>query len=36
MTLVDQDKAWVDISEPAGRPDLAGVIIYVRPDAANR
>ena len=31
MTLVDQGKAWVDISEPAGRPDLAGVVIYVRP-----
>ncbi len=36
MTLVDQGKAWVDISQPAGRPDLAGVVIYVRPDAANR
>ncbi len=36
MTLVDQGKAWVDISQPAGRPDLAGAVIYVRPDAANR
>jgi hypothetical protein len=36
MTLVDQGRAWVDISQPAGRPDLAGVVIYVRPDAANR
>ncbi len=36
MTLVDQGKAWVDISEPVGRPDLAGVVIYVRPDAATR
>ncbi len=36
MTLVDQGKAWVDISEPVGRPDLAGAVIYVRPDAANR
>ena len=36
MTLVDQGKAWVDISEPAGRPDLAGAVIYVRPDATNR
>lgn len=36
MTLVDQGKAWVDISQPVGRPDLAGVVIYVRPDAANR
>ncbi len=30
MTLVDQGRAWVDISQPAGRPDLAGVILYVR------
>lgn len=36
MTLVDQGKAWVDISQPVGRPDLAGVVIYVRPDAVNR
>ncbi|MHB8284129.1 MAG: hypothetical protein ACYDD1_05585 [Caulobacteraceae bacterium] len=36
MTLVDQGRAWVDISEPAGRPDLAGAIVYVRPDAAGR
>ena len=36
MTLVDQGKAWVDISQPAGRPDLAGVIIYVRPEAATQ
>ena len=36
MTLVDQGRAWVDISEPVGRPDLAGVVIYVRPDAASR
>ncbi len=36
MTLVDQGKAWVDISQPAGRPDLAGAIVYVRPDAAKR
>jgi hypothetical protein len=36
MTLVDQGRAWVDISQPVGRPDLAGVVIYVRPDAANR
>lgn len=35
MTLVDQGKAWVDISQPVGRPDLAGAVIYVRPDAAN-
>ena len=36
MTLVEQDRAWVDISGPAGRPDLAGVVIYVRPDAATK
>ncbi len=36
MTLVDQGKAWVDISEPAGRPDLASAIVYVRPGAENR
>lgn len=36
MTLVDQGRAWVDISQPAGRPDLAGVVIYVRPDSANK
>lgn len=36
MTLVDQGRAWVDISQPVGRPDLAGVVIYVRPDAASR
>jgi hypothetical protein len=36
MTLVDQGKAWVDISEPAGRPDLAGAVVYVRPDAESR
>ncbi len=36
MTLVDQGKAWVDISEPAGRPDLAGAVVYVRPDATSR
>jgi hypothetical protein len=36
MTLVEQGRAWVDISQPAGRPDLAGAVVYVRPDAANR
>ncbi len=36
MTLVDQGKEWVDISQPVGRPDLAGVVIYVRPNAANQ
>ncbi len=33
MTLVDQGKAWVDISQPFGRPDLAGAVVYVRPGA---
>jgi len=28
MTLVEQDRSWVDITEPAGRPDLASVVIY--------
>lgn len=36
MTLVDQGRAWVDISEPAGRPDLAGAVVYVRPKAETR
>lgn len=36
MTLIDQGTAWVDISQPAGRPDLAGAVIYVRPDTAKR
>ena len=36
MTLVEQGSAWVDISQPVGRPDLAGAVIYVRPDAASR
>ena len=36
MTLVDQGTAWVDISEPAGRPDLAGAVVYVRPDPESR
>ncbi len=36
MTLVDQGRAWVDLSQPAGRPDLAGAVVYVRPgDAAK-
>jgi hypothetical protein len=36
MTLIEQDKAWIDLSGPAGRPDLADVVVYVRPDAANK
>ncbi len=36
MTLVDQGRAWVDLSQPAGRPDLAGAVVYARPgDAAK-
>ncbi len=36
MTLVDQGKAWVDISQPAGRPDLAGAVVYERSGGVNR
>jgi hypothetical protein len=36
MTLVDQGRAWVDLSQPAGRPDLAGVVVYVRPAEAAK
>jgi hypothetical protein len=36
MTLVEQDQAWVDLSGPAGRPDLADVVVYVRPGAASK
>ena len=36
MTLVDQGKAWIDVTEPAGRPDLASAVVYVRPAAAGR
>ena len=30
MTLVDGGKAWVDIVWPAGKPDLASQIVYVK------
>ena len=30
MTLVENGKAWVDISWPAGQPEYAGVVVYVR------
>jgi hypothetical protein len=36
MTLVDQGRAWVDLSQPAGRPDLAGAVVYVRPPEAAK
>lgn len=36
MTLVEQGKAWVDITQPAGRPDFAHVVIYVRPGDADK
>lgn len=31
MTLVDGGRAWVDISWPAGRPERARAVVYVRP-----
>jgi hypothetical protein len=31
MTLVENGKAWVDISWPAGKPEYAGEVVYVRP-----
>lgn len=30
MTLVDEGKAWVDISWPAGQPQKAGELVYVK------
>ncbi len=30
MTLVENGKAWVDISWPAGRPQYAGEVVYVK------
>ena len=36
MTLAEQNRVWVDISGPFGRPDLAGVVIYVRPGQGKR
>ena len=30
MTLVENGKAWVDISWPAGQPQYAGELIYVK------
>ncbi len=31
MTLAENGRTWVDVSGPYGRPDQAGVVIYVRP-----
>ena len=30
MTLVENGKAWVDISWPAGQPQFAGEVVYVK------
>jgi hypothetical protein len=30
MTLVENGKAWVDISWPAGQPQYAGKLVYVK------
>ena len=30
MTLVDNGKAWVDISWPAGHPEVAGEMVYAK------
>ena len=30
MTLVENGKAWVDISWPAGHPQYAGEVVYVK------
>jgi hypothetical protein len=30
MTLVENGKAWVDISWPAGKPQYAGEVVYVK------
>ena len=30
MTLVENGKAWVDISWPAGQPQYAGEVVYVK------
>lgn len=35
MTLVEDGQTWVDITQPFSRPDLAHVVIYVRPAAAT-
>ena len=30
MTLVENGKAWVDLSWPAGKPEFAGEVVYVK------
>ncbi len=30
MTLVEKGKAWVDISWPAGKPEYAGEVVYIK------
>ena len=30
MTLVENGKAWIDISWPAGQPQYAGEVVYVK------
>jgi len=30
MTLVENGKAWVDISWPAGQPQYAGEVVYIK------
>jgi hypothetical protein len=30
LTVVEQGRAWVDITQPFERPDLAHVVIYER------
>ena len=35
MTLAENGRTWVDVSGPYGRPDQAGVVIYVRPGAGG-
>jgi hypothetical protein len=30
MTLVDNGKAWVDISWPSGHPEVAGQMVYIK------
>ena len=30
MTLVENGKAWVDLSWPAGKPEYAGELVYVK------
>ena len=36
MTLVEQGRTWIDVSQPHDRPDLAGVVVYVRPEDADK